>query len=230
MFDYYRDTLAADRLERVYAIAPPRVRQYLRSEIEHVLSRVRPGDVVLELGCGYGRVIEALARRTKCAIGVDTSLESLRYGRARLAHLSTCHLAAMDAARLGFEDGAFDCVVCVQNGISAFHTGEMELVRESVRVARAGGLVLFSSYSGAFWEHRLEWFKRQAEEGLIGEVDDGKTRGGVIVCKDGFTAATVGPERFADLARELGVEARIAEVDGSSVFCEMVAGDSRGTR
>jgi 2-polyprenyl-6-hydroxyphenyl methylase/3-demethylubiquinone-9 3-methyltransferase len=130
----------------------------------------------------------------------------------------------MDAVRLGFLDGAFDRVVCIQNGISAFHVDARALVRESLRVTRPGGIALFSSYSDAFWEHRLEWFVLQAEAGLVGEIDWERTRDGTIACTDGFTATTVGARRFAALAEELGVSARIVEIDSSSVFCEITTG------
>ena len=224
MSEYYRERLSAKRLDRVYEIAPPRVRQYLDAEIDHVLESIFPGDAVLELGCGCGRVLEPLARKASCVCGIDTSLESLIRARAARAHRANCHLIRMDAARLGFRDGAFDCTVCIQNGISAFHVDMRELMRESIRVTRAGGLVLFSSYSDAFWEHRLAWFERQAEEGLIGTIDRGKTRDGAIVCTDGFTATTVGARQFEDLAGDLGVAARIVEVDSSSIFCEITVG------
>jgi SAM-dependent methyltransferase len=224
MSGYYRERLSAGRLERVYAIASPRVRQYLDAEIDHVLALVRPGDAVLELGCGYGRVLEPLARKARIAWGIDTSFESLAHGSAMLGKVGNCAFAQMDAVRLGFRDGAFDRVVCVQNGISAFHVEASALVREAVRVTRPGGLALFSSYSEAFWEHRLEWFVLQAEASLVGTIDQERTREGTIVCADGFTATTMGAGRFAALAAELGVGARVSEVDSSSVFCEITAG------
>jgi SAM-dependent methyltransferase len=224
MSEYYRERLSAERLDRVYEIAPPRVRQYLDAEIDHVLERIVPQDAVLELGCGCGRALERLARKASFVCGIDTSFESLVRARAARAHGANCHLVRMDAARLGFRDGAFDCAVCIQNGISAFHVDARELMRESIRVTRAGGLVLFSSYSDDFWEHRLAWFERQAEEGLIGTIDRAKTRDGAIVCTDGFTATTVGARQYEDLAEDLGVAARIVEVDSSSIFCEITVG------
>jgi 2-polyprenyl-6-hydroxyphenyl methylase/3-demethylubiquinone-9 3-methyltransferase len=224
MSGYYREKLSANRLERVYAIAPPRVRQYLHAEIDHVLAFVRPGDAVLELGCGYGRVLEPLARKARIACGIDTSFESLALGSAAPGRAGNCAFAQMDAVRLGFRDGAFDRVVCIQNGISAFHVDARSLVRESLRVTRPGGIALFSSYSDAFWEHRLEWFVRQAEAGLVGEIDWESTRDGTIACTDGFAATTVGARRFAAIVEELGASARIVEIDSSSVFCEITAG------
>ncbi|MEW5925824.1 MAG: class I SAM-dependent methyltransferase, partial [Candidatus Zixiibacteriota bacterium] len=58
MDQYYSEKLSASRLKQCYEIASPRVKQYLKAEICHVLERVRSSDTILETGCGYGRVIK----------------------------------------------------------------------------------------------------------------------------------------------------------------------------
>jgi SAM-dependent methyltransferase len=226
--EYYDEKLSAERLRRCYEIAPPRVRQYMDAELARVLERIRPGDMVLDLGCGYGRVLPELARKARLVVGIDNAPASLWLGREMLRDVSNSRLLCMDAVRLGFHDDAFDVVVCIQNGISAFHVDQRALIEESLRVTKPGGIALFSSYSERFWPHRLEWFEMQSREGLLGEIDYERTRDGVIVCKDGFTATTVGPEQFADLTAGLDVETRIVEMDESSVFCEITP-RSKGT-
>ena len=218
---YYSDRLAAERLKRCYEIATPRVRQYLEAEIKHVLSRIKKNDIVLELGCGFGRVLKRLCPAAIAAVGIDIAGPSLELAEKLLRGLPNYRLCLMNAADLEFPDGFFDVVVCVQNGISAFHMDTGELIKEAVRVTAKGGSVLFSSYSDKFWSDRLEWFYLQSEEGLIGEIDSAKTGNGVIVCRDGFRATTVGPEKFGRLEAELGLKAVITEVDESSVFMEI---------
>lgn len=222
MSGYYDDRLSAERLKQCYDLAPPRVRQYLVAELEHVVQKVRPGDRVLELGCGYGRVIPALAQKARCVFGIDTSFASLVLGCKILHGLSNCTLVRMDAVQLAFRDRVFNLVACIQNGISAFNVNQHRLIQESLRVTRPGGTVLFSSYSDRFWEDRLEWFRLQSEAGLIGEIDWDRTGGGTIVCKDGFTATTVRPEEFLALAASFDAAVQVVEVDGSSTFCELV--------
>jgi len=90
-------------------------------------------------------------------------------------------------------------------------------------LAKPTGKVLFSSYAEEFWENRLEWFRIQSAQGLVGEIDDSATKDGTIVCKDGFTATTVTPRQFSALARGLGEKISIDVIDGSSVFCEITA-------
>nr|CAI78842.1 hypothetical protein fc20 [uncultured bacterium] len=222
MKDYYAQRLSAQQLQRCYEIAPPRVRRYLDAEIKHVLARIGASDAVLELGCGYGRVLERLAARAEALVGIDTSASSLQAARRFLSAFPNCRILEMDAAALEFPDQTFDVVVCIQNGISAFHVDQRTLIAESIRVTRPGGRVLFSSYSERFWQQRLEWFRLQSDHGLLGEIDWNATRDGTIVCKDGFKATTVAPDEFRSLTAGFNVRRRIEEVDESSVFCELV--------
>ena len=127
----------------------------------------------------------------------------------------------MSAATLGVRPGSFGAVVCVQNGICAFRVDAGTLIREALRVARPGGLVLFSTYAAAFWPHRLQWFELQAAEGLVGEIDYSATRPGEIVCKDGFRSGTLGVPELTQVCRDVGVQPAFVEVDESSVFCEL---------
>lgn len=221
MSGYYAEKLSAERLKRCYEIAPPRVKQYLEAEIEYVLDKLKSTERVLELGCGYGRVLQRLLGKAEKVAGIDTSYASLLMAREFTGNIPSCHLMEMDAAELGFRKDCFDAVVCIQNGISAFAVNQRKLIEESVRVIRPGGIALFSSYSEHFWKDRLDWFRLQAKQGLIGEIDEAATGKGIIVCKDGFKASTVGPDDFAALTSGLPVLSKITEVDRSSLFCEI---------
>jgi len=219
MNGYYSTKLAAENLRKCYDIAPPRTKQYLLAEIQYVLEQLTPNAVVLELGCGYGRVLSHLVSYRTTVIGIDTSFESLRMAYSYLPSKSSLELLGMNAINLGFVDSCFDLVLCIQNGISAFKVNPKELMLEAYRVTKPGGICLFSSYSSKFWESRLEWFRLQAEEGLLGEIDWDLTKDGVIICKDGFRAATFDAKAFTDILEQLNFEGDIIEVDESSLFC-----------
>ena len=218
---YYNEKLSANKLKRCYEIAPTRIKQYLKAEVNHVLQKINPGDIVLELGCGYGRIFPSLAKKADFVIGIDTSLNSLILAREKIKDLPNCNLMRMDAVHLAFTDKIFDVVLCIQNGISAFHVNKIELIKESIRVTKSGGTILFSSYSDKFWPHRKHWFQLQSKAGLIGEIDSEKTRDGVIICKDGFTATTIDKKQFISLTQKFHVKTKIIEVDESSLFCEI---------
>ncbi len=219
---YYSKKLSGRRLMECYEIAPPRVQRYLQSEIAHLKSRVGSGDTVLELGCGYGRVAFELARVARKVVGIDTARESIALGRELGAGIPNCEFAGMDAIDLTFPKGAFDVVVCAQNGICAFGVDLTRLFGEALRVTRPGGRVIFSSYAGRFWKHRLEWFKLQAARGLVGEIDYQRSGDNVIVCKDGFRVGAMDKKGFDELSGKFGIKPIITEIDRSSIFCEAV--------
>ena len=222
MNNYYSNKLKAEKLKRVYEIAPPRVKQYFEAEINFVANKIHSNDLVLELGCGYGRIFPSLSISCSKIIGIDTSLLSMQMGKEMLGSIKNCLFTQMNAVQLAFPSYTFDVVVCIQNGISAFHVNQKDLILESLRVTKPNGTLLFSSYSEKFWNHRLEWFQLQAEEGLIGEIDFEKTTNGNIICKDGFSATTFGFEQFDTLVQNLDkASASMQEVDESSIFCEI---------
>jgi ubiquinone/menaquinone biosynthesis C-methylase UbiE len=219
--EYYSRTLSGARLKQAYDIAPPRVKQYLDSELNHVLGKIRATNTVLELGCGYGRILPKLAAKGKWVVGIDISDASLRFASDVLRNTPNVSLSLMNVANLGFRDYAFDIVICIQNGISAFHIDPQVLLSESLRVTRHEGRILSSTYSSKFWKERLKWFELQSQAGLLGEIDYQRTKEGVIVCKDGFTATTVNAKEFSKLTRGLNADVKIVEIDESSLFCEI---------
>ena len=219
---YYTERLSGERLRACYDLAPARVKAYLEAEVDFVLQKTSSSMAVVELGCGYGRVLRRLLPRVRTLVGIDTSIPSLRMAADFLERKNSLHLVAMDATHMAFRDHAFDLTICIQNGIAAFGVDQQQLFAEAVRVTRSAGVVLFSSYSDRFWEERLKWFEIQAEHGLIGEIDYRATGNGVIVCNDGFRATTADAGCFRSLAAVLGFVPNIIEVDGSSLFCEVV--------
>ncbi len=222
MTNYYTYLLNSNKLQRCYEIAPARVKQFLEAEITFVMNKISQNDVVLDLGCGYGRVAIRLLEKAKKVIGIDISKDNIQLATKNIGNNENCEFYTMDAIDLKFDNNFFDMVICVQNGISAFKINPLRLIKESIRVTRKEGSVLFSTYSDKFWDNRIKWFQIQADHGLIGEIDYKLTKNGVIICKDGFKATTYSEQEFFELASHFDVQTTIHEIDNSSLFCEMV--------
>ncbi|PIW70039.1 MAG: class I SAM-dependent methyltransferase [Ignavibacteriales bacterium CG12_big_fil_rev_8_21_14_0_65_30_8] len=222
MKGYYQNSLNSNKLRECYKIAPERVRQFLESEISFVASKCNKNDMLLDLGCGYGRVSFKLMDKVDRIVGIDNSKDNIQLAKELQKENEKCEFLVMNAVDLKFADNLFDKVICVQNGISAFNVDPLKLINESIRVTKKGGSILFSSYSEKFWDNRLEWFQLQSEKGLIGEIDYEQTKKGVIICKDGFKAITYSKEDFLKLASNFYVTSTLHEVDNSSLFIEMI--------
>jgi ubiquinone/menaquinone biosynthesis C-methylase UbiE len=96
-------------------------------------------DVVLDIACGPGTFVLALAPRVQFVRGLDLTPEMLRRARAHQTEKQITNAAFVrgDAERLPFPAGTFDLVSCQ---CSFHHMPKPQFVlREMVRVAKPGG-------------------------------------------------------------------------------------------
>jgi hypothetical protein len=72
-------------------------------------------------------------------VGIDVSMESLGMAAKFLGRSGSVHLAAMDAAQMGFQSQSFDLTFCTQNGISAFDVDLVCFLPTIVHLEAAAG-------------------------------------------------------------------------------------------
>ena len=145
-----------------------------RTSLSVLVGHIRPGDRVLDLGCGSGAIGRFLAARDGAAAGPIDGL-TISADEAALAapHYRRVEVADLDQARLAdhFTAGAYDAIVCAD---------VLEHIRQSPRVlaeCRAllapGGRLLVSipnaGYSGLVAELMAGEF-RYRPEGLLDET------------------------------------------------------------
>ncbi|MCL5280865.1 MAG: class I SAM-dependent methyltransferase [Planctomycetes bacterium] len=101
---------------------------------------LKPGDRVLEIGCGIGTVVAQLAQQGYEAMGTDISQVAIEYGRAKYGNV---RLEVQPAEDLPYADGTFDVVLSFDlfEHISRIdrHVGEVR------RVLKPGGHYLFET-------------------------------------------------------------------------------------
>lgn len=102
-------------------------------------------DVVVDVGCGVGRITRALAARTRDVYGLDVSREMLSLAKQYNAHLTNVQWRHGDGYSLsvfddGFADGCFSHVVFQHIPDPAITLG---YIRDMGRVLAADGWALF---------------------------------------------------------------------------------------
>lgn len=97
---------------------------------------LKPGERLLDIGAGTGRLMLQAAERSAAVTGIDPSAAMLGVARQRLA--SRPHaLVRADGARLPFADHSFDAVVSVT--ALCFVDDPAALLAEAARVLSPGG-------------------------------------------------------------------------------------------
>jgi len=124
-------------------------------------------DRVLDLGCGIGNILIALAERIAFSyppVGVDVSPDLVRIGEheiARAAMQDRIRLQVAPATRLPFEDESFDVVLTSHVLKHLDDEALLTSFREVVRVLRPGGRFLLWEFEKSprsallFWSARL---------------------------------------------------------------------------
>ncbi len=122
-----------------------------RKALAESVSSIRPSNI-LEVGVGTGLMLGQYPQET-AIVGIDISSEMLGIARRRANNLPQYQikLMEMDAEKLNFPDGFFDCVA-VPYVLSVTPHPE-RLVAEIRRVCRKGGTIyILNHFSGSrFW-------------------------------------------------------------------------------
>jgi SAM-dependent methyltransferase len=123
---------------------------------------IEPGDVVVDIGCGVGRLTRVIAERAAAAYGLDISERMLDLARHHNAHLDTVTWVQGDGVSLaGVPDGVADA--CVSHVVFQ-HIPDPAItlgyVREMGRVLRPGGWAAFQVSTDAALHRRPAWHVR----------------------------------------------------------------------
>lgn len=123
---------------------------------------IKPDDVVLEIGCGIGRVGQALAPICKQWIGCDVSPNMLKLAQERLSSFGNVRFVELSGYDLRpIADASVDLVYCT---VVFMHLDEWErynYILEACRVLRLSGRIFIDNFNlcseegwGIFETHR----------------------------------------------------------------------------
>ncbi len=123
----------------------------LRCVEKKILSKLKSGKSLLDLGCGSGRFSTGAAQAGFNVIGVDIVPRAIEAAKQKARELGIKNVSFLceDMASLSFTDNIFDYVFCPRFSINAVATfsKRREVIEEMLRVAKDGGTIFIESFN-----------------------------------------------------------------------------------
>lgn len=173
------------------------IRRVRRDEWRWLEARVPSGSRLLDLGCGNGALLSALAPRLSLGVGVDASAGQLTHARRRCADQAHLSFSQVREPVLPYPDGHFDLAVSL---LSWRYLDWDPMLRELSRVLTPAGRLLVVDMAASPPSHR-EWPRLAADKArtLWAHRRDAGTRAAL--------AALVGDARWQEMLRHNPIRA-----------------------
>jgi cyclopropane fatty-acyl-phospholipid synthase-like methyltransferase len=135
-------------------VKPAQVTGWPTDRYQALVYLARPGGRLLEIGCGRGEVLLALASQFEEVVGTELSSERARHTQQQLGHLQNCRILNEPLERL--EETAhppFDCIVW--GDVIEHVVDVLEAMRILARLSRPGTQLVTVTPNVAFLPQRL---------------------------------------------------------------------------
>lgn len=137
------------------------MRDWQEAEVALLRSVIKPNNIVLETGCGIGRVIELVDDGQIQIIGIDFVRGIVERTAKRFKGNKRVTIIHANACSLPFDEGTFDVTVCAYNTLGNIEPpSDFKAVNEMIRVTKKGGKVVASVYSENALSAQLECYAK----------------------------------------------------------------------
>lgn len=131
--------------------------------IQEYIDNINPGEKVLDIGCGYGRLTRQLPDLGVTAVGIDINQNELAVANSQQIPGNEVKYIHMSASAMTFPDNHFDHGILLGVLGGVHRVLRQQIVHEGVRVLKPGGYL----YTGEFTRKKgLKRFVRYVKDAL----------------------------------------------------------------
>ena len=189
--------------DRMIKNPPKQIQDFLNGEIKFINEHIKPSSSILEIGCGYGRLLNILAENAKEVTGIDFSEFEIDEAK-KFIKKDNIKLELMNAKELDFPNDSFDYVVCLDATFGNMPKIESEVIKEMSRVCKRGGEIIISVFSEEAKEVQIENYER------LGMHPTNK--GNAIHTIEGFYSKRFSKRELKKLFSEVGLNCEIQKI------------------
>jgi len=206
----------ADWWKKYLKVCPPLISDWVQKETLWLQKNIKRGSIVLDVGCGWGRDLKAIAKIIKRGIGIDNDPKIIKEAKKNLAKFKNIEVFLEDAKKMHFDNNIFDYVFCLGNTFGNFGKDKYKILREIKRVAKKNGKIIISVYSEKALPERIEGYIKVGLE--IKKI----TKEGTVYTKDGIILEQFSKRKIRKIFSKVGLNAKIIELNPISYICEAI--------
>jgi len=185
---------------------PPKpIQDFLDGEIKFINKYLKKDKFVLEVGCGYGRLLKILQQKSSRLVGIDFSKKMVNAARINTSQFKNVDIKLMNAEKLSFNNNLFDYVLCLDNSFGNMPGIEQKVINEMYRVCKPGGKIIISVFSDSAKNVQIKNYNR------IG-LKNVRNIGDAIYTDDGFYSRRFTKKQLSRLFTKAGLKCKIISV------------------
>jgi len=161
---------------------PPKILKiFFDGDIAFIKNQKGKSEKILEVGCGFGRLLPYLSLLSKRVIGIDFSPEQIKNSAKIIKKRSNIQTMLMRAEKMRFKNNSFDCSLCLNNSLGNMPEIEMQVVREMKRVTKKSGKIIMRVFANNKQVKQAQFnnYKRLGFTGI-------RNKGRAVITNEGF--------------------------------------------
>ena len=148
-----------DYWERVIKNPRDSYKELFEKEKLFLRKTIKPNSIVLDIGCGDGRIISEFKDIPSEIIGIDSDKKAIEDAQRRFSKEDKIKIKKGNAFELPFENEYFDYVLLMMTLVN-FSKNKLKALSEMKRVLTKSGSIIISVYSDTAFDERKKMYEK----------------------------------------------------------------------